>query len=103
MKLSQLLTDCPIRATSGDLDTDILGVAYDSRDVVPGYMFIAVRGTRVDGNRYVPQAIAKGSAAIVSTDPRIEALAMPWIEVKDDRAAMAALAANFYGHPTKRL
>jgi len=103
MKLSQLLTDCPIRVTSGDLDTEILGVAYDSRDVARGYLFIAVRGARVDANRYVPQAVAKGAAAIVSREPRIEGLAMPWIEVDDERAAMAALAANFYGHPTKLL
>jgi UDP-N-acetylmuramoyl-L-alanyl-D-glutamate--2,6-diaminopimelate ligase len=103
MKLSQLLTDCQIRATSGDLDTEILGLAYDSRDVSRGYLFIAVRGTRADGNRYVPQAVAKDAAAIVSAEPRIEGLAMPWIQVDDERAAMAGLAANFYGQPTKRL
>jgi UDP-N-acetylmuramoyl-L-alanyl-D-glutamate--2,6-diaminopimelate ligase len=103
MKLNQLLTDCQIRASSGDLDTEILGLAYDSRGVSPGYLFIAVRGTRVDGNRYVPQAVAKGAAAIVSAEPRIESLAMPWIQVDDERAVMAALAANFYGHPTREL
>jgi UDP-N-acetylmuramoyl-L-alanyl-D-glutamate--2,6-diaminopimelate ligase len=103
MKLRQLLMDCQIRATSGDLDAEILGLAYDSRDVSRGYLFIAVRGTRDDGNRFVPQAVAKGAAAIVSAESRIEALAMPWIQVDDERAAMAALAANFYGHPTRRL
>ena len=103
MKLSQLLTDCQIRTTSGDLDTEILGLAYDSRDVSRGYLFIAVRGTRVDGNRYIPQAVAKGAAAIVSAEPRIEPLAMPWIQVEDERGVMATLAGNFYGHPTKRL
>jgi UDP-N-acetylmuramoyl-L-alanyl-D-glutamate--2,6-diaminopimelate ligase len=103
MKLSQLLTDCQIRTTGGDLDTEILGLAYDSRDVSQGYLFIAVRGTRVDGNRYVPQAVAKGAVAIVSAEPPMEALAMPWIQVEDERAVMATLAGNFYGHPTKRI
>src|SRR5262245_1964176 len=103
MKLSQLLTDCQIRTSSGDLDTEILGLAYDSRDVSRGYLFIAVRGTRVDGNRYIPQAVAKGAAAVVSAEPRIQSLSMPWIQVDDERAAMAALAANFYGHPTEQL
>ncbi len=103
MKLSQLLTDSQIRTASGDLDTEILGVAYDSRDVSRGYLFIAVHGARVDGNRYIPQAVAKGAAAIVSKEPPITGLAIPWIQVDDERAAMAAFAANFYGHPTKRL
>ena len=80
MKLSQLLADCPIRTFSGDLDTEILGLAYDSRDVSRGSLFIAVRGVLVDGNRFVAQAVAKGAAAIVSAGPRIEALAMPWID-----------------------
>jgi UDP-N-acetylmuramoyl-L-alanyl-D-glutamate--2,6-diaminopimelate ligase len=103
MKLSQLLTDCQIRTTSGDLDTEILGLAYDSRDVSRGYLFIAIRGTRVDGNRYIPQAVARGAVAIVSAESRIEPLAIPWIKVEDERGVMATLAGNFYGHPTKRL
>src|SRR5262245_18169764 len=103
MKLSQLLTDCQIRTTSGDLDTEILGLAYDSRDVSKGYLLIAVRGTRFAGNRYVPQAVAKGAVAIVSAESRIESLAIPWIQVEDERGAMPTLAGNFYGHATKRL
>ena len=63
MKLSQLLTDCKIRTSSGDLDTEILGLANDSRDVARGSMFIAVRGIRMDGNRYVSQAIANSRVA----------------------------------------
>jgi UDP-N-acetylmuramoyl-L-alanyl-D-glutamate--2,6-diaminopimelate ligase len=103
MKLRQLLTDCRIRASSGDLDTEILGLAYDSRDVARGSLFIAIRGTRADGNQYVPQAVLKGAAAVVSAAARIEGLAMPWIQVDDDRGALAVIAGNFYDHPTKKL
>ncbi len=103
MKLRELLTGCDIRTSSGDLDTEILGLAYDSRDVARGSLFIAVRGTRMDGNRYVPQAIARGAVAVVSAAPRVEAPAMPWIQVDDERAALAVLAGNFYGHPTQKL
>ena len=103
MKLRELLAGCAVRTSSGDLDTEILGLAYDSRDVSRGYLFIAIRGTSVDGNRYIPQAIAKGASAVVSAQPRIESLAMPWIEVDDERDALAVLAGNFYGHPTKQL
>ncbi|PYS04703.1 MAG: UDP-N-acetylmuramoyl-L-alanyl-D-glutamate--2,6-diaminopimelate ligase [Acidobacteria bacterium] len=62
-----------------------------------------MRGTRTDGNRFLPQAIANGAAGIVSCAPPLESLAMPWIQVDDERAALAILAANFYQHPTEEL
>jgi UDP-N-acetylmuramoyl-L-alanyl-D-glutamate--2,6-diaminopimelate ligase len=51
----------------------------------------------------MPKAIAKGAAAVVSALAPIESLAMPWIEVDDERAAMAEAAGNFFGHPTDKL
>jgi len=103
MKLEDLLKGCSVRRAAGDLGIEILGLAYDSREVSPGYLFFAIRGTRKDGNRFVPNAIAKGAAAIVSASPLIPSLAMPWIEVNDERAALAVIAGNFYGHPTANL
>ena len=76
MKLRELLSGLNVRA-SGDLDTEILGLAYDSREVSPGYLFFAIRGARANGNRYVPQAVVKGAAGVVSSEPHIESLAMP--------------------------
>ena len=102
MNLRELLFGLNGR-TSGNLDTEILGLAYDSRKVSPGFLFAAIRGTRTDGNRFLPQAIANGAAGIVSCAPPLESLAMPWIQVDDERAALAILAANFYQHPTEEL
>ena len=102
MKLRELLSGLNGRITGG-LDTEILGLAYDSRKVLPGFLFAAIRGTRTDGNRFLPQAIANGAAGIVSCAPPLESLAMPWIQVDDERAALAILAANFYQHPTEEL
>ena len=102
MNLRELLSGLNGR-TSGNLDTEILGLAYDSRKVLPGFLFAAIRGTRTDGNRFLPQAIANGAAGIVSCAPPLESLAMPWIQVDDERAALAILAANFYEHPTEEL
>jgi UDP-N-acetylmuramoyl-L-alanyl-D-glutamate--2,6-diaminopimelate ligase len=103
MKLRELLKDCSIRTFAGDLDVEILGLAYDSRDVSPGCVFCAIRGIRTDGNRFVPKAIAQGAAAVVSASPPIPSLLMPWIQVNDERAALAGMAGNFYGHPTEKL
>ena len=103
MILRELISGLKARGVRGDLDTDILGLAYDSRQVSAGDLFFAIRGTRLDGNRFMPRAIAKGAVAVVSALDPVQAVALPWIQVVDERAAMAAIAANFYGHPTKDL
>src|SRR5881409_2208085 len=103
MKLEELLKGCSLRAAAGDLGVEILGLAYDSRRVRPGDAFFAIRGTRIDGNRFVPNAIEKGAAAIVSALPAPRQISMPWIEVDDEGVALARMAGNFYGHPTAQL
>jgi UDP-N-acetylmuramoyl-L-alanyl-D-glutamate--2,6-diaminopimelate ligase len=103
MTLRELLSGLNAIRVTGDLDTEILGLAYDSRRVAAGDLFFAIRGARFDGNRFMPKAIAKGAAAVVSALDPVEGLAMPWIQVRDERAAMARIAGNFYGHPTGRL
>src|SRR5688572_29021974 len=103
MKLKNLIAGCNIRSVTGDLDTEVLGLAYDSRKVSSGVVFIAIRGMQTDGNRFLPQAIAKGAGGVVSSLAPIEAIAMPWIQVHDEREALAVLAANFYRRPTEHL
>jgi UDP-N-acetylmuramoyl-L-alanyl-D-glutamate--2,6-diaminopimelate ligase len=103
MRLADLLTGLNARRVCGDLDTEIAGIAYDSRQVSAGDMFFAIRGTRQDGNRFMPKAIAKGAAAVVSVLDPVEGIAMPWIQVSDERKALAVVAGNFYDHPTRSL
>jgi len=103
MTLRELISGLNARSVTGDLDTEILGLAYDSRHVSAGQLFFAIRGTRLDGNRFMPRAIAKGAVAVVSALDPVQGVAMPWIQVADERAAMATIAGNFYGHPTKDL
>jgi len=102
MLLRSLIAGCRIRSTSGNLDTEISGIAYDSRRVQPGFAFVAIRGSRADANQFVPQAIANGAVAVVSG--AAVAIGGPaWVEVSDDREALAVVAGNFYAHPTRSL
>jgi len=103
MKLRDLIAGCNVQAIFGDLETEIPGLAYDSRKVSPGFVFVAVRGMQTDGNQFIPQAIVKGAGGIVSSLPPNEAIAVPWVQVHDEREALACLAANFYCHPTTEL
>jgi len=104
MKLSGLLKDVPIREVLGDAGVDITVVTPDSRMVTRGALFVAIPGTAKDGAEYIPQAIQRGAAAIVTTSPRTTSDQQPVMVVAEDpRAALALIAANFYGRPADRL
>ena len=79
------------------------GVAYDSRRVAPGAVFVALRGQQDDGARYVPQAVARGAAAIVAETEAPAGIAVPWVMVPDARQALAVLADRYFGHPSRAL
>jgi UDP-N-acetylmuramoyl-L-alanyl-D-glutamate--2,6-diaminopimelate ligase len=105
MKLNELLTGIDTRAVSGDLAVEITGIHYDSRDVNPGSMFVAVHGERFDGNRFVHDAVGRGAAAIVSESPApaIDPDWPAWIEVPSDRRALSSFASRFFQKPTARM
>jgi UDP-N-acetylmuramoyl-L-alanyl-D-glutamate--2,6-diaminopimelate ligase len=100
MKLRELLRDVPVRTSRGDLDIEIASVTADSRLAVAGSLFVAVPGFKTDGARFIQSALSKGAAAVVS---QTTANAPVLIEVDDSRAALATIAANFYGRPVEHL
>lgn len=78
------------------------GLAWDSRRVCPGDLFFALVGERVDGHRFIAEALARGAAAVVG-ERAISRLPIPYAQTPDARAALAHAAASLYGHPTRRL
>jgi UDP-N-acetylmuramoyl-L-alanyl-D-glutamate--2,6-diaminopimelate ligase len=101
MKLAGLLQDVPVIATTGDANPDITAIAADSRVVKPGALFVAIPGLQTDGAKFIDAAISKGASAIVAESaPRPD---VPSVQVADARAALAQLAANFYGRPAEKL
>ena len=99
MKLHKLLEGLEVLKTNVNLDTEIEAVAYDSRKVTPGSLFVAITGFVTDGNKYIPMAMEKGAAAVVTAvEPGED---VPYILVASDRLALALIGANFYGHPAK--
>lgn len=85
----------------GPGETLVTDVVYDSRQVTPGALFVAMRGGYVDGHDYIDQAIARGAAALVVE--RARDAAVPQIVVDDSRAALATIAAEFFDHPSRQL
>src|SRR6185312_5256146 len=82
-------------------DVEIASLAYDSRAVSAGTLFLCVPGFRADGHRFAPAAVRDGAAALVVERP-LE-LGVPELRVESVRAAMAPLAARFYGEPGAEL
>jgi UDP-N-acetylmuramoyl-L-alanyl-D-glutamate--2,6-diaminopimelate ligase len=78
----------------------VTGIAYDSRAVQPGNVFVALKGQHVDGTAFARQAIDRGVVAVVSQEPAPADVQVPWIVVHDSRLALALLAAEFWGHPS---
>ena len=97
MKLKNLLAGIRVLETTADLELEITAVAYDSRKVVAGGLFVAITGFATDGNRFIPMAIEKGAAAVVTA--KKPDLDVPYILVESDRLALALIGCNFYGHP----
>ena len=98
----------PDGATAPQLDDraaqlTVSGVAYDSRRVVNGSVFLALRGLQADGTAFAKDAIGRGAAAIVAETPAPAGLGVPWIQVDDARLALAAIAAECWGHPSEQL
>jgi UDP-N-acetylmuramoyl-L-alanyl-D-glutamate--2,6-diaminopimelate ligase len=94
----------PVIAGDGRaLDRDCTGVTHDSRQVGPGVVFVALKGQKADGAAFAPQAIAAGAAAIVAENAAAAAGPVPWVVVGDARRALALLAAEFFGHPSRQM
>jgi UDP-N-acetylmuramoyl-L-alanyl-D-glutamate--2,6-diaminopimelate ligase len=93
----------PMESLGSVGDTTVTSVAYDSRQAGPGAIFVALRGVKADGTAFVHDAIKRGAIAIVSESERPEEITATWIRVVDARLALAALAAEFYGHPSNEL
>ena len=69
MNLDQLLRDIPVLARSGPIPASVAGLHYDSRQIQPGWAFVAIRGEQADGNAFVPQALRQGATVVVSEQP----------------------------------
>jgi UDP-N-acetylmuramoyl-L-alanyl-D-glutamate--2,6-diaminopimelate ligase len=101
----QAASDQSVRVHAGTsaLGRPIEGIAYDSRKVGSGSVFVALRGQHADGLQFVPQALARGAAAIVCEAEPPAGETAAWVVVADARCAIAALATAFYRHPSREM
>lgn len=104
MKLSDLLKNIVTISITGDAECDIKGVNIDSRKVADGHLFIAMRGTQMDGHKFIPKAEELGAAAILCEQiPEEKKQGVTYVQVADTEDVVGQVATTFYGNPTSKL
>ena len=102
--LRSLLSSLPVEETKGAIDRPVLGIAYDSRDVQPGFLFVAMDGLHADGHQFIEDAISRGASVVLHRAP----VAAPhegvtYVRSPDPRRSLSPLAALFFGHPSRSI
>ena len=100
MQLHDLLEGLEILSLRADPTKEITGVSYDSRDLEPGHVFVAISGTETDGRLFAAEAVERGAACVICEE---ELEALPCAVVPSARRALAVTSANWYGHPAREL
>ncbi|TMC72553.1 MAG: hypothetical protein E6J18_05020, partial [Chloroflexi bacterium] len=103
MKLADLARGVPGAKLEGNGDVDVTGIAYDSRRVKAGDLFIAVTGLHEDGHAFAADAVVKGAVAVALERPGPMPQGTPVLLLPSTRTGLAEVAAEFYGRPSRKL
>ncbi|MCR4403182.1 MAG: UDP-N-acetylmuramoyl-L-alanyl-D-glutamate--2,6-diaminopimelate ligase [Firmicutes bacterium] len=103
LQLRDLLKQVGVEASTGDMGVLVRGVAYDSRAVEPGYLFVCIRGERHDGHDFAEEAVRRGAVALVVEKDVTVAEGVAAVRVRDSREALARVAQAFYGDPSRSM
>lgn len=101
MKLGEIVKNIDILGGCAGLDTEIGGVCFDSRDVCPGDLFVAIKGFEADGHKYIASALADGAAAVLCE--RAPEGGGPYLLTGDSRLGLALASREFFGNPASRM
>lgn len=102
--LRDILYKVNITSTSGDMNLDVSGIAFDSRKVKKGSLFVAIKGHSTDGHEFIDKAIKSGAAVIVCQKlPEEVPDKATFITVKSSAKALGIIVSNFYGNPSQKL
>ena len=103
-ELKDILYGVSLISTAGKMDISVKGLTFDSRKVGVGFVFIAIKGTQVDGHNFIDQSIERGASVIVCEDlPKKIKDTTTYVQVKDASRAIGIMAANFYDNPSRKL
>ena len=104
MELKELIVNIKPLEIIGDAEVDITGVNIDSRRIGNGHLFIAMKGTQVDGHKFIPKAIELGAKAVLCEErPELPADGVTYVVVESTEDCVGKVATMFYGNPSDKL
>lgn len=108
MNLKEVLIGLEGLKARGNIDIEIEGIAFNSKEVKENYLFVAIKGFETDGHKYVKEALEKGAKAILIEEGcDLKALNIPnditIVMAKDTREALAIISCNYYKNPSSKL
>lgn len=103
MRLGDVLQDLGVEIPEAAHELELAGVTHDSRRVKPGDLFVALEGERVDGRRFVPEAVERGAVAVLASGAAPPDVDVPWLAADEPRRLLGELAARVHDHPDARL
>lgn len=103
MKLEKILSGVAVLEQTAAAECEIGELKYDSRQVKPGDVFVAITGFETDGHKYIPKAIELGASVIVCESIPEGGIAAPYIRVASSRRVLAQMAANYFDHPASSM
>ena len=103
MKLKDLLKDVTSSCLSGSMETEVTSIAYDSRKVSEGTLFVCLRGFATDGHKYIDDAVKAGAAAILAEEDPDHHTGVTVVKTDDTRKALAFISARWFGHPAEKM
>ena len=104
MKLKELLTNIKPLDIKGNAEVDITGINIDSRRIDNGHIFVAMKGTQVDGHKFIPKAVEMGAKAVLCEDmPEQTTDNVTYIKVESTEDCVGKVATIFYGNPSAKL
>ena len=104
MKLSELLKNVKPTTIVGDAEREVTGIEIDSRKVAAGGLFVAMKGTQVDGHKFIPKAVEQGAVAVLCEDLPTEKFEnVTFVQVESTEGAVGPVATVFFGEPSLRL
>jgi UDP-N-acetylmuramoyl-L-alanyl-D-glutamate--2,6-diaminopimelate ligase len=103
-ELKDILYKVSLTSTIGNMEREVSEIVFDSRKISKDCLFVAVKGTQVDGHEYIEQAVEKGALAIVCEElPEQRKGEVTYVQVANSAKALGIMASNYYGNPSDSL